>query len=285
MSAIGDARALRTSWLELTLLAPPGPAADLLSEALFCAGSSGIEERGASEGGRVELVAWFPFSRLPLDAAPIAALGATVRSSRTVPDEDWEERFFSGLAPIELGRRIAIVPVRCEAPPPGRVALRLDPGCAFGTGLHPTTALAAALLEEAIERRGGGAVLDVGTGSGILAIAAYLLGARPVLAIDTDPDALAEASSNARRNGCRDAFEASERPLESIGARFDIVVANLDGPALAALSGRLAERVAPEGELIVSGLREAEAMAPPWGLERAETIARDHWRAERWRRP
>ncbi len=280
-------------WLEVTVLAPPGIAAELASEALFRAGSTGIEERGPAPDGRVELVAWFPSSRLPLDAAPLAALGAAVRSSRAVPDQDWEARFWRGLEPVPLGRRLVVVPTRGGASvPEGRVPVRLDPGSAFGTGLHPSTALAASLLDEAIERAAarperagrGPSALDVGTGSGILAIGAYLLGARPVLAIDCDPNAVAEAWANARRNGCRDAFEASDRPLASIATRWDIVVANLDAATLADLGGALLDRLAPDGDLIVSGLRDPDALALPPGAERVETRAESGWRAERWRR-
>jgi ribosomal protein L11 methyltransferase len=278
----------RAPWLEVTVVAPEGLAAELASQALMDAGASGIEERAPLDDGRAVLVAWLPGERAPLDALPLARLGAAVRSARAVKDRDWEEAFWSGLAPLDLGRRLVVVPTR-GAPAKlteGRVAIKLDPGAAFGTGLHPTTALVAAMLEESLAARisaGSVPVLDVGTGSGILAIAAWLLGARPVLAIDNDPDAVAEAWKNARQNGCRDAFEASDRPLEEIDAHFAVVVANLDAPTLAVVGERLASRVAPGGELLVSGLRESENFAPPPGLEKVETRAAGGWRAERWR--
>jgi ribosomal protein L11 methyltransferase len=272
------------SWLEVAVAAPAGVPAELAAEALFAAGASGIEERPPLADGRALLVAYFPRERVPLDAAPLARLGAAVRDARAVPDRDWEAAFWAGLAPFELGRRLVVLPSRGPAAPGARTALRLDPGSAFGTGLHPSTALAAALLDDALAARGRCSVLDVGTGSGILAIAAYLLGARPVLAIDNDPDAVAEAWANARKNSCREAFEASDRPLGEIAARFDLVLANLDAPSLAALGSAIAERVAPGGELVVAGLREAEPFAAPSGLALAETRAQGGWRAERWGR-
>jgi ribosomal protein L11 methyltransferase len=283
VTAPGDATP--RSWLEVTVAAPAGLAAELAADALFAAGASGIEERPPLADGRACLVAWLPSSSLPLDAAPLARAGAAVLSARAVPDRDWEAAFWEGLAPVLLGRRLVVIPSRGvdpEAAAPGRVAIRLDPGGAFGTGLHPSTELAAALLDAALERRPGASVLDVGTGSGILAIAAYLLGARPVLAIDHDPDAVAEAWSNARRNGCREAFEASNLALAAIEARFDVVIANLDAPTLAAVGKTLAARVAPGGALIVSGLRDGEPFAPPSGFARVDARTRDGWRAERW---
>lgn len=273
-------------WLEVTVAAPAGSAADLASEALFLAGASGIEERDPLPDGRAALVAYFPAERVPLDAAPLARIGgAAVIGARRVADRDWEKAFWDGLAPLEIGRSLAVVPTRGGVAPPGRTPIRLDPGSAFGSGRHASTRLAIALLEEALAARPGASVLDVGTGSGILAIAAHLLGARPVLAIDSDPEAVEEAWANARRNGCRDRFEASDLPLERIAARYDVVVANLDAPTLVRIGSELAARVAPGGELIVAGVREGEPFAPPEGMALVETRVEGGWRAERWRRP
>lgn len=275
------------TWLEVTVAAPEGIPAELASEYLIEeAGAHGVEERDPLACGRAVLVAHIPSGRLPLDAAPLAALGCAVISARRVPDRDWEAFWRAGLAPVLLGERLAVVPPSAaeQAAPAGRIAVRIDPGSAFGSGLHPTTALSAEALERALAvRPAPAAVLDVGTGSGILAIAARLLGARPAVAIDDDPESVREARRNAALNGCAEAFEASDRALEAIEERFDLVVANLDAATLAAIGASLGPRVAPGGELIVSGLRAEERWPGPGSpLVLRETIARGGWRCERW---
>ncbi len=285
VSAAGDA------WLEVHVAAPAGEAAELASEALFAAGASGIEERAPLADGRVVLVAYIPPERVPLDALPLAAAGAAVTASRRLPARDWEAEWRASLAPVPLGERLVVVPPDAAAPPPagGRLPIFLAPGSAFGSGTHPTTALSAAAIEVALSGRAPGAsVLDAGTGSGILAIAAGRLGARPVLAIDNDPEAVAEARRNAARNDCAPPdFTVSDEPLGALERRFDVVIANLDAPALAAVGPALAARVAPGGDLIISGLREGEtwpAPAPP-AAQLVATARRDGWRCERYRFP
>src|SRR5512138_3648472 len=146
--------------------------------------------------GQALLVAWFP-DRASAEGAR-AAHGGEVAE---VAEEDWGEGWKKHFAPLDVGR-VRIRPSWIAAPPPpGAVEVVLDPGMAFGTGSHPTTSLCLAALSQLLAQRPGASVLDVGTGSGILAIAAHRLGARRVAANDDDPKAVEVARENARRNG------------------------------------------------------------------------------------
>jgi ribosomal protein L11 methyltransferase len=132
------------------------------------------------------------------------------------------------------------------------VEIVLDPGMAFGTGSHPTTALCLGALDRELSRRPGAAVLDVGTGSGLLAIAAARLGARRVAGTENDAAALEVARENAARNGV--SVELSLSPPASVTGRFDVVVANILANTLVELAPEVASKVAPGGALYLSGL-------------------------------
>ncbi|HET7826420.1 MAG TPA: 50S ribosomal protein L11 methyltransferase [Anaeromyxobacter sp.] len=235
----------------------PAPAAEDLACELFDLGASGVEIRDG-EGtpmpgaalpapGRALLVAFF--------AEREAADGAAVRHGGAVglvPEEDWGEGWKKHFAPLDVGR-VRIRPSWiAEPPPPGAVEVVLDPGMAFGTGSHPTTSLCLAALSQLLAERPGASVLDVGTGSGILAIAAHKLGARDVAANDDDPQAVEVARQNARRNGAR--VEISTLALDRIGGTFDLVVANILANTLAELAPAVAAKVAPGGVVLLSGI-------------------------------
>ena len=138
------------------------------------------------------------------------------------------------------------------------MVLALDPGMAFGTGLHPTTRLCLAAIEAVADRRaspGGGArVLDVGCGSGILAIAALRLGAATALGVDVDPIALEATRANARRNRVARRLRTQDGSLPSGQPPFDLVLANLIASLLVRLAPELASEVRPQGLLIASGI-------------------------------
>jgi len=146
--------------------------------------------------------------------------------------------------------------------PPG-VVVRIAPGAAFGAGEHPTTRLALQGIDFALAggegRRGPGSrVLDVGTGSGVLVIAAVRLGAARGLGIDRDPCARFEAQANVRLNGLEDRIRVSDVPLAAVEGRFALVVANLRAPTLAAMAQSLARRCMPGAALVLSGIRPPE---------------------------
>ncbi len=194
--------------------------------------------------------------------------------TRLVQESDWAEAWKRHFPVLRIGRHLVIRPTwRRHRARPGDVVLALDPGMAFGTGLHPTTRLCLAALERlaAVGRLAAGAaadgrarVLDVGCGSGILAIAAGRLGAAEVLGIDTDPIAVEATVSNARRNRLARRLQARQGSLPSGSGPFDLVLANLIASLLVALAGSLRDEVRPGGLLLASGIfvdREPEVRA------------------------
>jgi ribosomal protein L11 methyltransferase len=150
----------------------------------------------------------------------------------------------------------------------------LEPGRAFGTGLHETTRLVAEVLADRARWVAGAQVLDVGCGSGILSLVALKLGAARVRAIDVDPDAVAVTRENAQRNGAIDRLAADETPLAAVAETFRLVVANIEHRTLLELTAPLASRVAPGGLLVLSGLLAPE-VAPPQLAD-----VREHYAAE-----
>jgi ribosomal protein L11 methyltransferase len=179
------------------------------------------------------------------------------RRARRLPEERWRDSWKRHFRPQRIGRRLLVRPsgatYRATA---GDTVIEIDPGMAFGTGQHPTTAMCLRALEERV--REGDEVLDLGTGSGILAIAAGKLGARRVVALDIDPQAVKAARENAAANGVGDVVEVREATLpESMaGERFDLIVANISGLTLERLAASLAGTLRDGGALIVSGFLE-----------------------------
>ncbi len=178
---------------------------------------------------------------------------------RRLEEEDWANAWKQHYPVLRAGERLVVVPSWLEhTPAPDDVVLHLDPGMAFGTGLHPTTRLCLRLLES--HARAGVRLLDVGCGSGILAIAAAKLGAAPVLAIDNDPVAVEVAQQNAARNDVSaqvavrlDSLGAEPRPPH-YDACYEVVVANIIADVLIATSRDLAAALVPGGTLISSGI-------------------------------
>jgi ribosomal protein L11 methyltransferase len=194
-------------------------------------------------------------------------------TARPIYEQDWAVNWREFFGVVETGGRIVVVPTWVDHEPrPGQRVIRLDPGRAFGTGHHETTRLCLRALERHV--RPGASVLDVGTGSGILAIAAALLGAGHVLAVDIDPTAVEVARENCSANGVEVVLRAGA--LESRPGQFDVVVANISAPANIALAPLFGASVRPDGILILSGLLEenvaevSAAVAPlfePLGVE------------------
>ena len=185
-------------------------------------------------------------------------------TTRIVHEADWAEAWKVHFPVLRVGRRLVIRPTwRRHHRAPDDVILALDPGMAFGTGLHPTTRLCLAAVESLADRGvlAGAEVLDVGCGSGILAIAALKLGARAALGVDTDPIAVEATTANARRNRLARRLVAREGSLPSGSGPFDVVLANLIASVLVTLAPLLRDEVRPGGVLLASGIfvdREAE---------------------------
>ena len=183
---------------------------------------------------------------------------------RVVHEADWAEAWKRHFPVLRVGRHLVIRPTwRRHRAAPGDVVLALDPGMAFGTGLHPTTRLCLAGIEDWADQGvlAGARVLDVGCGSGILAIAAARFGAREVIGVDTDPLAVEATSANARRNRVSRRVHARHGSLPSGERPFDLVMANLIASLLIDLADELTASLRPGGRLLVSGIfvdRESE---------------------------
>ncbi len=198
-------------------------------------------------------------------------------------ETDWTEAWKEGYRPQRVGRRLVVVPswIPYEEAP-GEIILRLDPGLAFGTGSHPTTQLCLEALEEYL--RPGTAVLDLGTGSGILAIASAKLGADEVLALDTDPVALRVARANVRANGVGATVEIVQGSEELIGSRsFDLIVVNILAHTIIEMVEKgLLSQLSPSGAFIAGGIlagweAECRLVLGAYGLEGIESRAQGDW--------
>ncbi len=172
---------------------------------------------------------------------------------REVADTDWTRAWMDQFQPMRFGERLWIYPWNIEPPDDAScVVVRLDPGLAFGTGTHPTTALCLEWLD-GLDLRGR-CVVDYGCGSGILAIAAALLGAAHVQAIDNDPQALVASADNAQRNGVATRIELAGPGASDDGDPVDVLVANILAGPLHELAPTFAARVADDGLLALSGI-------------------------------
>ena len=201
-------------------------------------------------------------------------------SFRVVEDQDWERAWMDQFAPMRFGERTWIVPWNLETPAEaeGGAIVRLDPGLAFGSGTHPTTALCLQWLDS-LELQDK-AVLDFGCGSGILALAALKLGAANAIGVDNDPQALAASMDNAERNGVGDRLQVFA-PENEPTAQYPVVVANILASALDALAEVLAARVAPGGVIALSGILHGQESAlieryAPW-FDALEAVRLDDW--------
>jgi ribosomal protein L11 methyltransferase len=268
---------------------------------LFELGALGVEQRDASTmlrgaAGRVTLSASFETKDEANTA--IAALPAdwTPRLEEVVGDA-WRDEWKKHFEPFRICRGLVVCPPWRHAPAekdPGDEVVVLEPGRAFGTGLHETTSLVAEVLADRAPLLNDAAVLDVGCGSGILALVALKLGAARARAIDVDPDAVAVTRENAGRNGVLDRLEADETPVALVTEVFPLVVANIEHRTLVELVVPLSSRVAPGGLLVLSGLL-APSVAPVQladvlqrygarGLAEEETRQKGEWIAVVFRR-
>ncbi|WP_289281654.1 MULTISPECIES: 50S ribosomal protein L11 methyltransferase [unclassified Methylophaga] len=171
-----------------------------------------------------------------------------------VEDKDWEREWMDNFHPIQFGERLWICPSWHTPPAPDAVNIMLDPGLAFGTGTHPTTALCLNWLDQAELK--GKYVIDYGCGSGILAIAAALLGAERVIGVDTDPQALEATRANAARNGVEiEAYLPGDCPNEPC----DLLLANILAGPLQTLAPLFANLAKPNTELVLSGILQVQA--------------------------
>lgn len=202
-------------------------------------------------------------------AARLEALGISHALTRAgVKQEDWETSWKQYYKPIEIGKRLAIAP-SWENYQSSRTTLRMDPGMAFGTGTHETTSLCLEVLDEKIS--GGEAVLDIGTGSGILSVAALLLGAESALGVDIDPMAVRVAGENAQRNGVQSRFkiEIGDLAQAAAGRQYNIITANIVADAILRLAPDVPPLLYPGGLFVASGIIDDRAAEVEGGLKKA----------------
>jgi ribosomal protein L11 methyltransferase len=233
--------------------------ADVVSSTLFELGADGVEERDATTlvkgaPGKVTLVASFA-SHEEANAAVAELDPALHPRLEEIVGDAWRDAWKEHFRPFSITSSIVIRPPwEAYAEKPGEQVLVLEPGRAFGTGLHETTSLVAGALQRRAGELAGNTILDVGCGSGILALVAIALGAARARAVDNDPDAVEVTRENATRNGLDERVTGDTASLESIGERFPVVVANIEARVLVPMAPALSARVQPGGLLVLSGI-------------------------------
>ncbi len=301
------------NWVEVAV-SVDGEAAEAVAELMNRYGHQGVaveqadvpagawDEDQAQPPQRLTLRAYFPADDRAEEtrAAFEAALGymnllypMPAPQYRLVADEDWAEAWKAHYQPVRVGRRLLIQPRWLPpAPQPGDIVIALDPGMAFGTGTHPTTQLCLEALEDLMQP--GLIVLDLGCGSGILAIAAAKLGAARVLALDSDPLAARIAAENAAANGAASAVTAQEGSLESLvgsARRFDLAAVNILARTIIAMcDAHLGDVIRPGGRAVFSGIiadqaDDVEAALRKTGLEPYARRQQGDWVLIEARRP
>jgi len=235
--------------------------ADRLAAEAYAAGATGLEERECENEITLILYAPTAAAEAVRDAIAEAAPGIRIEPPAAVPDVLWSEKWKAGWTATIISPRLLIRPSFVSvAPLPGQAEIAIDPGQAFGTGRHPSTHLALEWIDElAPTLKSGTRILDVGTGTGILALAAAKLGPADLFALDTDSLATAAALQNARSNGLGERLRLFTGGLEAIGdVAFDLVVANLLKTEMLPLFSTIALRVRAGGHAVFSGLLESD---------------------------
>jgi len=261
------------SWLKITLTVP-GDKVDHLAAFLTDLSGGGIEQIPDPENQALETVIGY----LPVDReltekkqrlndfcshllGKPAPGGTGCFSSEIIEEEDWGRTWKKQFKPLEITPHLVIKPTWEDyVPAAHQKIISLDPGMAFGTGHHASTRLALELIESAIltDRVKHEQMLDVGTGTGILAMAGALLGAGQVTAIDNDPDAVAVARENVLLNNLADLVTINDQELSTLPQRFDLIIANITHDTLIDMAPLLTERLTRGGALILAGILRGE---------------------------
>jgi ribosomal protein L11 methyltransferase len=280
------------AYWELTLPSP-AQAAEILANFLWEQGALGVVEEDSAERPP-RLRAFFGpdldpaglTARLGEYVASLADLGLVVPAAptlRPLADPGWHEAWRAHFRPLPVGRRLLVAPPWEAAAVDGRVVVVIEPGRAFGTGHHASTVGCLVRLEARLHRRPPARLLDVGTGSGILAIAAARLGVASVVAVDDDPDAVAAARANAARNGVADRVEVRFGDAATLALPpTPLVTANLLAGAHRRLAPVYRRLVEPGGRLILGGLLDGEAaevarVLGAEGFAPAASVSREGW--------
>ncbi len=256
-------------WQKITIESKP-EMLDSISDFLVGTIDAGVEMAAPEEAGHGKIVAFL--KRSNTTSQETEAMSAQVLTHLTkvasifslpvpsfmieqIEEEDWTKRWKSYFKPFAIVPGLMIVPSwEKYTLQPGEQALVMDPGMAFGTGLHVTTYFSLQLLQEQLKKMPGATVLDVGTGTGILAMTSLVFGAGSVVAIDRDEAAVSAAQKNSERNGFAKKIEVSTTPISKIDGPFEMVVANLIHDVIIELATDLQRLTAEGGFLILSGL-------------------------------
>ncbi len=277
---------MSTRWLELTLSVPT-TVSDAVCNFLFECGTSGLQTD--DQVGHTCITSYFDTTP-PIEAIRhfLTDLGVRGGAPGTDPvhvteiaEEDWAENWKQHFTAQVIGRRLYVCPPWDSACPLDRIPIVIEPGMAFGTGLHSTTRGCLELLEADVERRQTERSLDLGTGSGILAIAMAKLGVPDVLAVDIDPVARAVAAENATRNGVADRITVAGS-LEAAGGPFGLIVANLFANALIESATHLVSLVEPRGSIICAGFLSDDEAAVRDRYERTGCSVATRWEEGNW---
>jgi ribosomal protein L11 methyltransferase len=253
-----------------------------VSYLLWELGALGVEERDSTTlnkpaDGGVLLVASFESDEA--GQAAIDELGRSGASLEHVIGDDWRDAYKKYFKVTPLGERLVIRPSwEPYESKPHEVVVTVDPGRAFGTGTHESTRLLMQALDKHV--RGGERVLDVGCGTGILAICALKLGAKDALCIDVDPDAVAVTLENAGFNDVAAQVVAQTTPVEDVTEQYPLVLANIQATVLVPLAAPIAARVAPGGLLFMSGIligQEDEVLAAYPGFTLVDSPKEGEW--------
>jgi len=272
----------KEKWIEISILTPP-ELTEALSNFLEEMGTGGVFQDvpvqdsfdGATVSTQEEIKSYLPWSRTvkkqtDLITAYIDSLSSLFPklekprlSTKTIADPDWGEQWKKYFKPLRVSGSIVIKPTWERYSPAGSdIVVDIDPGMAFGTGQHSSTRMCIMAIENLLLKngsRGERDVLDVGTGTGILAICASKLGARAVTGIDIDPKAVEIASKNIVINGVEDRVEIINRDITLCKGSFDLIVANLISGVLIQLHAHLTSLTKPGGYIIASGITEHDA--------------------------
>ncbi|MBM9519242.1 50S ribosomal protein L11 methyltransferase [Desulforhopalus vacuolatus] len=258
----------KKSWLKVIVDANPA-LSDALGDFFMGAFSAAVESGAPDEPGWGTVSAWLEQADITEDEreqilskvraylaeleSAIGCSGGVVRYE-VVEDQDWMANWKKSFAPFSIVDGLVIAPSWEEyKPQEGEQVITMDPGMAFGTGLHDTTSFTMEFIREAVGE-GAKTLLDVGTGTGVLGMAGLLFGAERVLGIDNDPEAVRAAVANVETNGLAGKMKVEETPLEEVEGVFDIVAANIIHNVLLSMSSDLVARLAPGGSLVISGI-------------------------------
>ena len=259
-------------WVQLTVTISP-EASEAVANQLFDLDALGVEIRDAQPpssqsailisyypmddlvGDRIQKVQRF-IDLLPEWDLPVGQASITLKA---IQDTDWTEEWRSAFPPRRIGNRIIVAPTWVEIlPKPSEVLIRLDPGMAFGTGHHPTTCLSIRLLEETI--KGNEVLADIGTGSGILSIAAAKLGVRRVDAVDLDETTLPVASKNFQLNDVESVVRLQAgNGLDACAGEYDVIIANILTKVLLPMIPEFPQFLNAGSVVILSGIMTQEA--------------------------